>query len=135
MVRRDLAAVTDELESADNLANGEEAENLSSDDTTSGELGRADIPHLLDGVLGGLNEGAVLDGLDKALVGVLEGSQVAIGGALAGYPVNMRDNCKRDSRRAHPLVVEDELAELKADLGVVDDVRNSSCFGLSAFNG
>lgn len=100
MVRRDLAAVADKLESANNLTNGEETEDLSRNDTASSKLGRTDVFHLLDEVLRRLDDGAVLDGLDEVLVGGLESGHVG---------------------RAHLLVLENKLAELEANLGVVDD--------------
>jgi hypothetical protein len=93
VVRRDLASVTNELESANDLADGEEAQNLGKDDAASGDLSRADIPYLLDDVLGGLDEAPGLDGLEEVLVGGLESGQVAVGCALAGCPAQyLRDN-------------------------------------------
>jgi hypothetical protein len=95
VVGRGLATVANKLESANHLTNGEEAEDLSRNNTASGELGRADIPHLLDSVLRRLDNGAVLDGLDDVLVGVLEGGQVTVGYALAGYPATSKKRLLR----------------------------------------
>lgn len=100
MVSGSLAAVANQLESANHLANGEEAEALGEDDTTSSDLDTAEIPGLVEEVLGGLKEGPVLDGLQCVLVVGLEG---------------------RDGGRAHLLAMEDDLGNLGGDLGVVDD--------------
>lgn len=70
--------VANQLESADHLANGEEAEALGSDDSASDELGSAEISGLAEEVLGGLDDGSVLDGLQQVLVGGLEGGDGAI---------------------------------------------------------
>jgi len=86
VVGRGLATVANKLESPNNLTNGEKAEDLSCDNTASGELSRADIPYLLDGVLRRLDDGTVLDGLDNALVCVLEGGQVAARCKLVDAP-------------------------------------------------
>ena len=54
VVRARLAVVADELEAADHLANGEEAEALGEDDTASGELGGVEVAGLLEeGLRGG----------------------------------------------------------------------------------
>lgn len=86
MVGRGLATVANKLKSSNNLTDGEKAEDLSCDNTASGELSRADIPYLLDGVLRGLDDGTVLDGLDDALVCVLKGGQVAVRCKLVDAP-------------------------------------------------
>jgi hypothetical protein len=86
VVGRGLTTVANKLESPNNLTNGEKAEDLSCDNTASGELSRADIPYLLDGVLSRLDDGTVLDGLDNALVCVLEGGQVAARCKLVDAP-------------------------------------------------
>jgi hypothetical protein len=85
-VRRGLTTVANKLESPNDLTNGEKAEHLSRNNTASGELSRADIPHLLDDVLRRLDDGTVLDGLDNALVCVLEGGQVAARCKLVDAP-------------------------------------------------
>lgn len=40
-----------------------------------------------------------------------------------------------NSRRAHLLVVENELAQLEGDLGVVNDEWDLSCIIMSTING
>lgn len=52
MVRRRLAVVADNLEAADHLADGEEAEALSEDDAAGDELGGADVADGLEDGLG-----------------------------------------------------------------------------------
>ena len=54
MVGTSLAVVANELEAANHLANGEETEALGSDDTASGELGRANVAGALEKALCGL---------------------------------------------------------------------------------
>ena len=44
-----LTVVADQLEPANNLADGEEAETFSKDDATRGQLGPRYVAHLLDG--------------------------------------------------------------------------------------
>lgn len=90
MVRRNLAAVADKLESTNNLTNSEETEDLSRNDTAGSKLGRTDVLHLLDKVLGGLDNGAVLDRLDEVLVGSLESGHVTVGPVLAERPAIAR---------------------------------------------
>lgn len=70
VVAGNLAVVADELEAADNLADGEEAEALGEDDTTGDELGSAEAADLLDDVLG--RDGAALESRPEVLVGGLE---------------------------------------------------------------
>lgn len=70
MVAGNLAVVADELEAADNLADGEEAEALGEDDTTGNKLGSAEAADLLDNVLG--RDGAALESRPEVLVGGLE---------------------------------------------------------------
>ena len=54
VVGTSLAVVANELEAANHLANGEETEALGSDDTASGELGRANVAGALEKALCGL---------------------------------------------------------------------------------
>lgn len=68
-----LAAVADELEAADDLANGEEADELSGDDTAGGELGVGDVADVVEDGLGGLEEAAGAEGGPGVLVEGLEG--------------------------------------------------------------
>lgn len=70
-----LAVVADNLEAANHLANGEEAETLGRHDATSNELDGTEVANLLDEVLGRLEDGAVLDRGPEVLVSGLEGSQ------------------------------------------------------------
>lgn len=100
MVRANLAVVSNELEAANNLANGEEAEGLGEDDTAGGKLGHADISYGVDEALGGSEDAAAGNGLPEALVEGLEGSGGGDG---------------------HLLVLGDVLAQLEGDLAVVDD--------------
>lgn len=74
-MRASLAVVADQLEAANHLADGEEAEALSEDDAAGGQLGVADIPGLLDEGLGRLQDAAVLDRPPQVLVVGLEGSR------------------------------------------------------------
>lgn len=73
MVRGGLAVVTDNLETANHLTDGEETQALGGNNTTGNELTVADVTGLLDKVLGSLEESAVLEGFPEGLVGVLEG--------------------------------------------------------------
>lgn len=73
VMRSGLAAVPDELEAADHLANGEEADELGGDDTCGGELGAGDVPDVVDNGLGGLEEAAGAEGGPDVLVEGLEG--------------------------------------------------------------
>lgn len=79
MVRSSLSAVANQLESANHLANGEETQALSEDDTTSNQLARSQAASLLEKVLGRLEDGAALDGLPQGLVEVLEGGNGTTG--------------------------------------------------------
>lgn len=72
LVVGDLAVVADELEAADHLANGEEAETLGRNNAAGSQLRRADTQSALDEGLGGA-DAAGLDGLVEVLVEVLEG--------------------------------------------------------------
>lgn len=65
--------VTDNLETANHLTDGEETQALGGNNTTGNELTVADVTGLLDKVLGSLEESAVLEGFPEGLVGVLEG--------------------------------------------------------------
>ena len=73
MVRGGLSAVANQLESANHLTNGEEAEALSKYDTASSQLTRGQAADLLDEVLRRPEDGAALDGLPQGLVVALEG--------------------------------------------------------------
>ena len=82
-ISRRGAAVADELETADNLTDSEEAEKLSSKDTTSSELGRGHAAGGLDNRGRRLDElGGVLQLLEGALECSLESSE------RAGYVSN-----------------------------------------------
>ena len=50
-MRSRLAVVSDELESANDLTNGEETDGLGGDDTSGGELGGVEISGLSEEVL------------------------------------------------------------------------------------
>lgn len=75
-----FAVVTNDLEAADHLTNGEETKALGSHNTASDQLGRVDVPELLHhgrGLLrslgGGLRESTgVADGVQHVLVIALE---------------------------------------------------------------
>ena len=73
-----LAVVTDELEAADHLANGEEAEALSEENTSSGDLCPGDVADVLEGSASLGEERAGLDGLHEVLEVGLEGRDGAI---------------------------------------------------------
>lgn len=95
-----LAVVADELETADHLADGEEAEALSEENTSSGDLCPGDVADVLEGSASLGEERAGLDGLDEVLKVGLEGG---------------------DGGRSHALAPEDNAAKLSSDLAVVDD--------------
>jgi hypothetical protein len=67
-----LAVVSNELESANHLADGEEADALGEDDAASGELGGAKVAGTLDEVHARSDDASVLDGLPQLLVEALE---------------------------------------------------------------
>lgn len=81
--------VSDQLEAADDLANGEEAEELSSQDAATHDLSGRDVLEALEGArraaggscgAGGLQQGAgVLDGSEGAVEVALEGGDGAAG--------------------------------------------------------
>lgn len=73
-----LAPVADELEAADDLADGEEADELGSDNAACGELGGGDVPDVVDDGLGRLEEGAGAEGGPGVLVEGLEGRDGAV---------------------------------------------------------
>lgn len=111
-----LAVVADELEAADHLANGEEAEALGGDDTDGDKRRRVDAAEALgssSGLLGrGLSSGlGGLGGGAEEGAGVLGGLESVLGVGLEGG----------DGRRSHLLAAEDNLGDLEADFGVVDD--------------
>lgn len=73
-----LAVVADELHPADHLADGEKAEALSEENTSSGDLCPGDVADVLEGSTGVGKERAGLDGLDKVLEVGLEGRDGAV---------------------------------------------------------
>ena len=75
MVRRGLSAVAHQLESANHLTNGEEAQALSKDNTAGNQLTGSQAADLLDEVLGRPEDGAASDGLPQGLVVALEGGE------------------------------------------------------------
>lgn len=79
MVRGGLAVVADNLHAADHLADGEETDALGEDDAASGQLGGAEVAGLVEEVLGGGEDGAVLDGAPEVLVVGLDGCDGAVG--------------------------------------------------------
>lgn len=119
--------VSDNLEAANHLTDGEETEALGSNDTGGGELGIAEVAGLLEDVLGCLEEGASLEGSPKGLVGVLESGHGAAShsmlGAYAQWLAWAEGGGRKHGyvRRAHLLALEDQLGNLGADLGVVDN--------------
>ena len=127
MVSGSLAAVANQLESANHLANGEEAEALGEDDTTSSDLDTVEIPGLVEEVLGGLKEGPVLDGLQCVLVVGLEGRDGAVLNIVSQRFHRLVLALQGCLRRAHLLAMEDDLGNLGGDLGVVDDEGDLSC--------
>lgn len=78
-----LAVVADDLEAADHLADGEEAQGLGEDDADRGELRGAEVADGVDGGLG-RGDGAVLDGAEDLLVVGLEGGDGAASSQLLG---------------------------------------------------
>lgn len=76
--------VSDNLEAANHLTDGEETEALGSNDTGGGELGIAEVAGLLEDVLGCLEEGASLEGSPEGLVGVLESGHGAASHSMLG---------------------------------------------------
>lgn len=135
VVRACFAAVANNLEAADDLANGEEAETFGGHDTTSDELSIADVAGLLGKALRGREKGAVLEGLPQVLVHVLECGD---GTALCGLAISSMRSVSHEglsginSRRAHLLAVKDNLGHLGADLGVVDDEGSLACSAAAA---
>lgn len=121
-----LAGVADELEAANHLADGEEAQALSGDDATSDELGGADVADGLEEGLGRLEEAAGADRVEEVLVGGLESGHGARRRNVSGRCRLVRWD-GLDVRRGHLLAVEDELADLEADLTVVDDTGSLGC--------
>lgn len=77
LVVSSLAAVADELEATNHLADGEETKALGEDDTASSELGSANVADLLEESLGRAQDGAGLDGSEQVLVVGLEGGDGA----------------------------------------------------------
>lgn len=78
VVSAGLAVVSDNLEAANHLTDGEESDALGSNDTAGNKLSIAEVAGLLEHVLGRLEEGAVLEGSPESLVGVLEGGDGTI---------------------------------------------------------
>lgn len=68
-----LAAIADDLETTNHLADGEEAEALGEDDAAAGEVGGVEAADLLEEVLGHLEVRAALNGAPEILVRGLEG--------------------------------------------------------------
>lgn len=85
MVRSALASVADELETSDDLTNGEETEQLGEDNTAGNELGRTDVADVVDDGLGRLEDAASAEGGPDVLVEALEGGE---GAAKKGGQVN-----------------------------------------------
>ena len=79
-----LAAVTDQLESANHLANSEETHALSQDDAAGDHLGSIEIPGLLEEVLRRSHDASVLDGRPQTSVEALEGGHGAGEGISSG---------------------------------------------------
>jgi hypothetical protein len=77
VVRGGLAVVANELHAANHLADGEETDALGEDDTAGGELGGAEVAGLVEEVLGGAEDSAVLDGSPEVLVVGLDGGDGA----------------------------------------------------------
>lgn len=72
VVAGSLAVVADELEAAEHLTNGEEAEALSDDNTASNKLGSTNVADLLEELLGRGEEGAGAERRPQRLVVSLE---------------------------------------------------------------
>lgn len=72
-----LAVVANELEAAEHLTNGEEAEALSKDDTASSKLRSTDAAKLLEELLGRGDQGAGAETVPEGLVERLEGGERA----------------------------------------------------------
>ena len=68
VVAAGLATVTDQFESSNHLANGEEAKAFRENNPPSSELHSADVASGLESVCRGLDDGAVLDGFPQVLV-------------------------------------------------------------------
>ncbi len=130
--RGGFAAVADELKAPNHFANCEEAQALGGNNTSGGQLGAA---HDGGGFLGKLGSG-LRGGLEEragVLPYVLE---VGLEVGLEGFQRPVRDvSVEADSQSARPLIsqhlrrrhllsTEDDLGDLGADLGVVDDGRS-----------
>lgn len=111
-----LAAVSNNVHATDDLANGEEANDLSGGDTGDGQLLGASVADTGEKSRGG-GEGLEGGGVaDEGLEVGLESSQVA------KRCVRLKKGQMRtdvDLRGSHVLATEHQLAELNADLGVV----------------
>jgi hypothetical protein len=106
MVRASLAMVSNNLETAKHLASGEETDALGENHSASGELGGANIAGALDDGTWGLEDAASLNRAEDVLVVVLESG---------------------NRGRVHLLAAEDNLGNLKTDLGVVYHERCLTC--------
>lgn len=126
-----LAPVTDKVETTDHFTNGEETDDLGGGDTGEGELLRAGVADAGQEVLGGgqaLDSGGVLGGVDQGLEVGLEGGGRAVGIGMVRSWERMDGNSMAEAeaegrgllRRSHVLATEHQLAELNADLGVVE---------------
>lgn len=90
-----LAVVADDLEAADHLTDGEEAQGLGEDDADGGELRGAEVADGVDGGLG-RGDGAGLDGAEDLLVVGLEGGDGAASCQLLGPDWTSRSLVWRD---------------------------------------
>lgn len=136
-----LAVVADELEPADHLADGEEAEALSGDNAGRRELGVADAADeaaalgRLDELGRGLEEGAgAADGLPSALVEGLEGGHGAASPLVCVPGEEVRRSRGKPGeyvRRRHLLAAEDDLGDFYPDLGVVHHEGSLPCKTIS----
>lgn len=83
MVGAGLAVVSDNLEAANHLTDGEESEAFSGYNTTGDELCVADVAGQLEQVLGSLEQCAILERVPQVLIDVLEGGKGAGNAAVS----------------------------------------------------
>lgn len=84
MVVRRLAVVSNQLEAADDLAHGEEAEDLGEQDAAAHDLGRRDVPEALESLCRGGDGRGCGGGRLQQAAGVLDGGKGAVEVALEG---------------------------------------------------
>lgn len=124
---RNLTPVTNNVHATNHLTNGEEANNLSGSDTSKGKLLGAGVADTGEDARG---RGEVLEGggvVDEGLEVGLESGHVARHLLVELGVIAIR----ADLRRSHVLATENQLAELKANLGVVESRGDQSWIEVS----